>query len=320
MAGDWLKVEICTPDKSEIWCIAQDLEIEPDAAFGKVFRVWAWFDQQTEDGNAPSVTKNLLDRLVGVTGFCDAMVRSGWMEDKKGVIAIPNFDRHNGESGKKRAQQARRTAKSRAKKSNASVTLDALPREDNREEKNKKNISAKESPEVVDSESRGKAEPETPPLAAAGILAPAGFENTQPLVSVLAREGFTHDHVHKPRAMVTIAGWVRKGLTAENLSAVIAMTRSRNPGKAISSPLYLDGPVNDFLEAQSPDSPESLGDWARVPMDENKLWDWAKKHGYPDPGRTEKTRDYKARLIQLAMDRKKQFLEEHEKKAKEEEF
>lgn len=69
MAGDWIKFEICTPDKAEVWQIADTLSIDPDAVVGKLLRVWIWFDQQTENGNAPSVTKKLLDRSVGVLGF-----------------------------------------------------------------------------------------------------------------------------------------------------------------------------------------------------------------------------------------------------------
>lgn len=142
MAGDWLKVEASTPDKPEIWSVASVLNIDPDAAFGKLFRVWAWFDQHTEDGNAPTVTKMLLDRIVGVTGFCDAVISSGWMLEDEHGISLPNFDRHNGKTAKNRATTAKRVAKH--KKSNAKgngnsneggngeVTPPPLPREEKR--------------------------------------------------------------------------------------------------------------------------------------------------------------------------------------------
>ena len=39
MAGDWLKVEVATPDKPEIWLIAEELQIDPDAVVGKLLRV-----------------------------------------------------------------------------------------------------------------------------------------------------------------------------------------------------------------------------------------------------------------------------------------
>lgn len=132
MAGDWIKFEICTPDKAEVWQIADTLSIDPDAVVGKLLRVWTWFDQQTENGNAPSVTKKLLDRSVGVLGFCDACIFAGWMTDDGTTLAIPRFDRHNGKTAKNRALTAKRVAKHKAKNGNEEVTHDALPREEKR--------------------------------------------------------------------------------------------------------------------------------------------------------------------------------------------
>jgi hypothetical protein len=132
MAGDWLKVETCTPDKPEVWVIAEELELDPDAVFGKIFRVWVWFDLQTERGNAPNVTKKLLNRLVGVTGFCESVINAGWMIEQDGIVSLPHFERHNGESAKKRALTAKRVAKYKQKKGNASSVTPALPREEKR--------------------------------------------------------------------------------------------------------------------------------------------------------------------------------------------
>jgi len=116
MAGDWIKFETATSDKPEVWVIASALSIDPDAVVGKLLRVWAWFDQHTESGNAKSVTKMLLDRNVGVTGFCDAVIASGWMTERDGEIQLPNFGRHNGKTAKTRLLTAKRLA---AHKSNA---------------------------------------------------------------------------------------------------------------------------------------------------------------------------------------------------------
>ena len=142
MAGDWIKFELATPDKPEVWAIAAALEIDPDAVVGKLLRVWGWFDQQTEDGNAPSVSKMLLDRLVGVTGFCKAVIEADWMQDDGSTLSLPHFDRHNGKTAKNRATTAKRvasfknkTAKSNAE-GNAQVTPAPLPREEKRREEN----------------------------------------------------------------------------------------------------------------------------------------------------------------------------------------
>ncbi len=131
----WIKLEISTADKPEVWAIAEALSIDPDAALGKLIRVWAWFDTQTTAGNAPSVTKSLLDRIVGVTGFCESMISVGWMIDDGGKISLPNFDRHNGQTAKTRALTAKRVLKHKQKgnaAANDEVTHGALPRLDKR--------------------------------------------------------------------------------------------------------------------------------------------------------------------------------------------
>jgi hypothetical protein len=154
----WIKFETCTSDKPEVWQIAQSLGIDPDAVVGKLLRVWAWFDEQTEDGNAPSVTKALLDRNVGVTGFVTSMLQVGWMVEKDGQLSIPNFGRHNGDTAKKRALTAKRVSESRGNSKdvtqvkqncNATSVTGALPREEKireREEEKKDNTIPPLSP------------------------------------------------------------------------------------------------------------------------------------------------------------------------------
>jgi hypothetical protein len=154
MAGYWIKFETSTSDKPEVWAIAESLSIDPDAVVGKLLRVWAWFDDHTEKGNAPSVTKALLDRRVGVTGFCDAMILSGWMIEDGEVVCLPNFDRHNGATAKSRCLTAKRVAthkkgnaEGNAKGNGDSVTSSvssALPR---REEKRREVNTETHTPE-----------------------------------------------------------------------------------------------------------------------------------------------------------------------------
>lgn len=146
MAGDWLKVETCTPDKPEVIGIADILGIPPAHAFGSLFLIWRWFDQHTTEGNASFVTKVTVDRLSGNAGFADAMAKVGWLVvNADGVVSLPHFDRHNGETAKQRSLTAKRVAKSKAKSngkgnasgnddSNATVTDNALPREEKRRE------------------------------------------------------------------------------------------------------------------------------------------------------------------------------------------
>jgi hypothetical protein len=144
MAGDWLKVEVCTPDKPEVIGIADMLGIAPAHAFGSLFMVWRWFDQHTTEGNASYVTKVTIDRLSGNAGFADAMSKVGWLTiNSDGTVALPHFDRHNGETAKQRGLTAKRVAKSKSKSNDTgnapTVTTgvsDALPREEKRREEN----------------------------------------------------------------------------------------------------------------------------------------------------------------------------------------
>jgi len=133
MAGYWMKIEKVTPDKPEIEAMAAILDIDPDEVFGKLFRIWSWFDDHTVNGNAPSVTAALLNRRIRHEGFVEAMQSVGWLVVNKDGISLPNFDRHCGETAKQRGLTAKRVTRKR----NASVTHPALP-DKIREDKNKK--------------------------------------------------------------------------------------------------------------------------------------------------------------------------------------
>tara|TARA_R110002020_G_scaffold471097_1_gene697548 strand:- start:7119 stop:7754 length:636 start_codon:yes stop_codon:yes gene_type:complete len=114
MADFWIKIEKSTPDKPEVLQISSLLNIpDPDTVMGKLVRVWSWFDSNSENGHAPSVTNVLLDRMTGVTGFTDALVEVGWMDKTEEGFYMSNFDRHIGKGAKKRASDAERKRKSR---------------------------------------------------------------------------------------------------------------------------------------------------------------------------------------------------------------
>lgn len=148
MAGEWLKFECATPDKPEVFAITSKLGWDdPDLTVGKLFRVWRWFDQQTIDGNAAGVTPALLDRVVGVSGFANAMASVGWLMISEFGLALPNFERHTGVSAKARALTAKRVANHRTnnrntESGNADNVTEALAREEKRREEEKEESAA----------------------------------------------------------------------------------------------------------------------------------------------------------------------------------
>ena len=118
MAGDWIKIEVATPDKPEVAMIADVLKIDPDAVVGKLLRLWAWADMNSVDGNGIIVTESFLDRLTHRKGFASAMRKAGWLDGENGCLNFPGFDRHNGRTAKERADSNRRMVKSRDGRNN----------------------------------------------------------------------------------------------------------------------------------------------------------------------------------------------------------
>lgn len=122
MAGDWLKMELSTPEKPEVHAIAAELGITPEEAIGRLFLVWRWFDQQSRDGYAP-VTLAALSKIAGLAGFAESMEKQAWLSTGKKGVTVNNFDRHNGKSAKTRALTKNRMQRYR----NADSVTNASP-------------------------------------------------------------------------------------------------------------------------------------------------------------------------------------------------
>jgi hypothetical protein len=132
MAGDWIKMRCNLDTDPAVFQMAAALEMDELAVVGRLWRVWAWADQHIADCNAVSVTTNVLDRITITPGFAEAMRKVGWLEGREGALSFPHFDRHNGQTAKKRALTKNRVEKTRGD----SVTLPALQkRYQRREEK-----------------------------------------------------------------------------------------------------------------------------------------------------------------------------------------
>lgn len=143
MAGEWIKVECSTPDKPEVFRAARKLDIDRDQVLGLLLRLWAWFDQNSVDGHVDGVTSTDVDGLVGFDGFCNAIRDVGWLEfdDDEETITLPNFDRNNGETAKKRALKNKRQARWRQNSSgyvDDQASTGASTREEKRREESKK--------------------------------------------------------------------------------------------------------------------------------------------------------------------------------------
>lgn len=151
MAGEWLKMELSTPDKPEIKRMARILSIDKDAVFGKLFRVWAWFDQNSVDGHVDGVVAADIDDIALQVGFANAMAEVHWITFDLSAqwVTLPKFDRHNGQTAKTRALKTERQAKWRKnvnKVVDGEASTDASTREEKRREDIKTNTNILSSP------------------------------------------------------------------------------------------------------------------------------------------------------------------------------
>lgn len=119
MAGDWMKLELETPNKPEIFRLSTALNISKDEVVGKLVRFWGWFNQHSVDGCEPADTAFMLDDMLQCDGFCNALIDVDWMTTDGESIQVSKFDRHNSKGAKQRGMSNRRVAKHREKKKQA---------------------------------------------------------------------------------------------------------------------------------------------------------------------------------------------------------
>lgn len=130
MAGDWIKMRQDLGEDPAVVMISTRIDIQEDAVVGKLHRLWCWADKHTTDGTAPAITEKWVDRYVSQPGFAAAMREAGWISFTESGVVFPNFDRHNGQSAKTRAEATIRQRLSRANRDEGvtGVERTAIPR------------------------------------------------------------------------------------------------------------------------------------------------------------------------------------------------
>lgn len=109
----WIKMRCDLTDDPAVIRMASLLKIDRFAVVGRLHKFWAWSDSHTVDGLVDWIDEHIVDELAAMPGFAKAMESVGWLEFREGAVALPKFDRHNGESAKKRADAAERQRLSR---------------------------------------------------------------------------------------------------------------------------------------------------------------------------------------------------------------
>lgn len=105
---------------------------------------WEWADAETTDGSLPGVSTDFIDDLVGIVGFSEQMMSVGWLTQTPTGLEIAHFERHNGDSAKRRAQNAAAQQRRRDKRHQLVINMSSCQHDEKvtreekrREEKNK---------------------------------------------------------------------------------------------------------------------------------------------------------------------------------------
>lgn len=122
MAGDWIQMRVNLDTDPAVLEMAAQLGIDEFSVVGRLWKLWSWADQHVTDCNAISVTRTAIDRIVGLSGFADALCKTSWLSGEDGAMCMPHLDRYNTMNAKKRAANRDRQARYRERHGNAAVT------------------------------------------------------------------------------------------------------------------------------------------------------------------------------------------------------
>ncbi len=126
----WMKLELKTPDKTQVYAMAAHLKKDPDLMLGKLVRWWCWLDLHTTDEHT-HMHPDSVDALLGCKGFARAMIAAGWaVLADDGAVDVVRWSEHNGKGAKSRVQNAVDVANCKANKKEKGkevVRIETLP-------------------------------------------------------------------------------------------------------------------------------------------------------------------------------------------------
>lgn len=132
MAGDWIKMRADLGTHPKVVRMASALNADRLRVIGGLHAVWCLFDMHSEDGKLFGYTLSAIDDLIGWPYFAQAMQGVEWLEVGDDYLCAPRFDAHNGQSAKRRAQEADR--KREVRKASAAEADKKRTREEKRRE------------------------------------------------------------------------------------------------------------------------------------------------------------------------------------------
>lgn len=175
MAGDWIKMRADLHTHPKVVRMASALKADRLRIVGGLHSAWCLFDVHSVDGLLDGYSAYTLDDLIGFPGFSRAMMAVGWLEENGESLVMPRFEAHNGQSAKRRAQDADR--KRNVRKASASEADKKRTREEKRREdiKDKPHTGSEQNSPVDNSAVGGEPDPDANNAMLNGYIAPGGM-------------------------------------------------------------------------------------------------------------------------------------------------
>lgn len=175
MAGDWIKMRADLHTHPKVVRMASALKADRLRIVGGLHSAWCLFDVHSVDGLLDGYSADTLDDLIGFPGFSRAMMAVGWLEENGESLVMPRFEAHNGQSAKRRAQDADR--KRNVRKASASEADKKRTREEKRREdiKDKPHTGGEQNSPVDNSAGDGEPDPDANNAMLNGYVAPGGM-------------------------------------------------------------------------------------------------------------------------------------------------
>lgn len=147
MAGDWIQWVKGLSRRREVIVLAGKLGMSRREAACACMEMWEWADDETTNGHIKGVTQADIDLMLGLPGFSSALESRevGWAVFTTQGVTFPRFVRHNGESAKRRATDAKKKAIQRKSRKGKDLAKGQLSRENR--DKSPDDVPKKQGPE-----------------------------------------------------------------------------------------------------------------------------------------------------------------------------
>lgn len=206
----WIKMRIALWDDPRVCSLCDALGTDEARVVGGLFRLWSIADSHSTDGFLPGMTKAAVDRKTCIPGFADALELIAWLLEDDGGLRIPDFEVHNGQSAKKRAQNTRRQQKLRSNGSVADLSRNDRDESATREEKKGEEQSRRD--ETGPAPSSDKVTVSAEELAETPLDGPSGVPETDAMQLVIDWNSLAEQHSEtlQPHGQITLSRFDRE--------------------------------------------------------------------------------------------------------------